>query len=287
MHEVGKLFFDASFGLVGKEKFKEKVKRKGINFSDEEIDNFFRENAVIQMNKKVKKGPFYKTNAPHRCFQVDVIFFGVKKRKYLVCVDILSRKAFVYRIRRSLLWAIKKFKNDVGRVVGLTGDHQFASSDIVEFSEKMGINLYTNVAKEDHRSVGSQLGVVNRFVRTLRNKINMYVAVNGGDERIIINDVVDGYNDSVHSGLYGHYPNEVFEDAGLLYMIQKKNNEHNRSIKQDLKIGDFVRVMEEKKVFDKEGLNFGKDVYRVCGFVGRRVVLCDGQFRKFRELLKI
>jgi hypothetical protein len=68
---------------------------------------------------------------------------------------------------------IQGFKDEVGLIRGLEGDNEFSSSPIRKFCEYDDITLEsldTSVAKEEHRSKGNKLGIIDRLVRILNIK---------------------------------------------------------------------------------------------------------------------
>ncbi len=97
----------------------------------------------------------------------------------LLLVDVLSRKAWAYVLTKSKqekraevsAKTLEEFKNEVGRINGLTGDNEFSSAPIKKICDDNSIRLDTSVAKEEHISNGNKLEIIDRLVRTLRELI--------------------------------------------------------------------------------------------------------------------
>ncbi len=61
----------------------------------------------------------------------------------------------------------------------MTGDNEFSSAAIRKFCDDNNIRLDTSVAKEEHISNGNKLGIIDRLVRTLRERIERYFDITG------------------------------------------------------------------------------------------------------------
>jgi hypothetical protein len=83
------------------------------------------------------------------------------------------------------------------------------------------------------------------------------------------------YNDTPHSGLKENTPNEVYDDYDYsmkLYEAQTKQNEKmNDTV--SLKVGDRVRALLGKGIFEKEKAKFSTQIYTIEEQVGYRFSL--------------
>ena len=136
----------------------------------------------------------------------------------------LSRKAWAYVLTKSKKKnraevsdkTIQEFKNDVGIINGLEGDHAFSSAPINLFCQDNDVRLDTNVSKEEHISNGNKLGIIDRLVRTLRELAEKYYDITGhrtDNINDVIKSIIDTYNNNSHRTLKNKTPNQVFIDV--------------------------------------------------------------------------
>ena len=94
-----------------------------------------------------------------------------------------------------------------------------------------------------------QLGIVDRFCRTIRNLIHKYLTANNTTKYInVLPDLVHNYNNSYHKGIDG-IPAKYNEDR-----IKQINMEKQNKAKQEetiFQIGDNVRYIINRVAFAK------------------------------------
>ena len=236
---------------------------------------------VVQMNKPVvRPREFLRITGPPRAFQIDQINFEDMPKqnkgytKALVLIDILSRKAFVYMMKtfqmRETIERYKEFLATVGHVESVCGDDAFNNKDFAKLNKERRILVMTGIAKHDHGSYGNRLGILDRFVRTLKNRVRVHMQLNGPKYHDAMTGIVDDYNKTLHSSLFKkrQTPNNVFESPEMLTKIRADNANHNKRIKSKMKFyppGTEVRILEEKKTFGKETARFSAQVHTVNG----------------------
>ena len=117
--------------------------------------------------------------APPRSFQIDIVLLPLYKGanqgkdKFLLLVDVLSRRAFAYVLKsgqmRDVLDAYGLFLDDVSDVHSVTGDNFFNNRQFKLMNNTNDIKLYTGIAEEDHMTnKGNRLGIIDRLTRTER-----------------------------------------------------------------------------------------------------------------------
>ena len=119
---------------------------------------------------------------------------------------------------------------------------------------------------EDKRT----LSVVERFNRTIKNYLRKYfTAYNTYNWIDIIDDIIENYNNSYHSTLKTS-PNQITKDQ--IERNYTDNIIHNAQMKSKLNInvGDMVRTLNSKTIFDKEGEKYSKVVYEVVSIIGNK-----------------
>lgn len=263
---------------LGKTKLKQALKGRGIPTSV--IDQYFAESDLKQVFSSVNKRPRelqYKITAMPKSFQIDVVYFGYPKRRAnkgcayaLMLVDILSRKCWLYPMKSQsmdeILRHYETFLTSVGisnvhnmqtRVNMIMGDDQFSAKRFQAFNGKLGISLYTNIAKDDHVVGDSdRLGILDRLVGTLKRQLEMRYVEAGveGDWLKYIGEIVTDYNATTHSTLH-MTPNEAWElpDAIQIERFTLESN-YNRDVDRNtinFNPGDKVRILENPDTFTK------------------------------------
>ena len=294
--------------LLGKTKLKQKLELEGI--SNKEIDEYFSPKEINQIYAQPKKYKPLKITAPPFSFQMDIALLPTYKRQnsgrdqFLIIVDILSRKAFTYVLKsgkmKHVLAAYEKFLIErEGEVHSVAGDNFFNNPQFMEVNKDMMIEVYTNVAAEDHiiKGKGDVLGIVDRCIRTIKKYIQKYMLINDDFKwTSYLDKVVDLYNDTAHQGLKNMTPNEVFDDFDYMLGLYKGQKKYNSKVNEsfDLKPGDKVRAMVGKGTFEKEKARFSQEIYTVQEQIGYKFKIADSDTgktlkRKYRssELIKI
>jgi hypothetical protein len=296
------LFYKEKLGIGNKTTFIKNVRERHPEIKVKDINEYLKNQEVSQINTTVNKTYQYKITAPPHTFQIDIFWWkrGETLIPILLLVDILSRKAWAYVLTKSKkekraevsVKTLEDFKNEVGKINGLTGDNEFSSAAIRKFCEDNNIRLDTSVAKEEHISNGNKLGIIDRLVRTLRELIEKYYDVTGyrtDNIKDVIKSIIDTYNNNSHRTLKNKTPNEVFKDNDDQMTRHLNDSVHNQQVYKSVpfKDGEKVRILEEKGKFDKGKQKFSKEIYTIDKKEGYKIKV-NGTSRKLKpaELLK-
>jgi hypothetical protein len=296
------LFYKEKLGIGNKTTFIKNVRERHPEIKVKDINEYLKNQEVSQINTTVNKTYQYKITAPPHTFQIDIFWWkrGETLIPILLLVDILSRKAWAYVLTKSKkekraevsVKTLEDFKNEVGKINGLTGDNEFSSAAIRKFCEDNNIRLDTSVAKEEHISNGNKLGIIDRLVRTLRELIEKYYDVTGyrtDNIKDVIKSIIDTYNNNSHRTLKNKTPNEVFKDNDDQMTRYLNDSVHNQQVYKSVpfKDGEKVRILEEKGKFDKGKQKFSKEIYTIDKKEGYKIKV-NGTSRKLKpaELLK-
>lgn len=297
-----KIFLDPSLGFISKDKLKKKLKKQGVEISNKELDEFYKHSETAQTNKKIVVKRYGKITSSPNSYQIDIMVMpkNLKKAnrgydKMLVLIDILSRKAFVYPLKdnkmTTILNAFQEFVED-NEVVKVQGDNEFNNKKFRDYCDMKEIVVITDVAKDDHiTKYGNKLGIVDAFVKNLKNRIRMYMEAKDTTKYIdVLDKIVRNYNETPHSSLNDETPDNAIDDIELLTKIQLENAGVNKEVSEDInvKVGDKVRAATVKNVFDKQKATFSKKIYTVEDKVGNRFKL-EGVKRLYKpyELLVV
>ena len=136
----------------------------------------------------------------------------------------------------------------------------------------------------DHK----RLGIVDRFVRTLREKINKYMAMFNTTKYIdVLPKIISNYNSSYHSGIK-KVPNDVEEDDEDV--IKVTNRKYNKAKLEEIKLnfGDYVRYILNRKQFEKGTLaKWSKTVHKIMSNTEHTYTLDNGKAFKYYEMQKV
>ena len=272
----------------------------------------------------INKNKMHRINGPELSFQVDLMFLSKALKSsmkinlqktssdlfvFLLCVDILSRKAFIYplanKTKQEIMRGYKEFLNDVvdetnkliesenyySRPIpyAIITDDEFNFKEYKEINEKLDIILDSKTANDDHIVAGNRLGIIDRTVRTLKSGIMKYVYSNSTYKiKELVGDIVENYNQTPHIGIYNFTPNNVFENKELRYKVFLDNLDWNRRLDNflDLNVGDSVRILEDKGKFGKERPQFSKEIYKVSDFKGNKVKVQNGIGEPLKRVMK-
>ena len=108
----------------------------------------------------------------------------------------------------------------------------------------------------------NKLGIINRFMRTIRD-------MKSNEPNTNISDLVNSYNDMPHRSLSYKSPNEFTKEDELEY-INKMNGQENP---YHFKPGDSVRVILDKNPLEKKRTNLSKESYIVDSKDGNQFVI--------------
>lgn len=294
----------ASLGFVSKDKLKKVLKKRGIEVSNKELNEFYKNSALAQQNKKIRVKRYKKITGPYNSYQLDIVVMPTRLKnankgynKMLVCVNIISRKAYVYPLKNNkmenILEAYANFIEDAEEVVMVQGDNEFNNKKFLDYNEFKSIVVITDVAKDDHMTnKGNKLGIVDAFVKTLKRRIRLYMEAYDTNKYVdALDELLEGYNDTPHSSLPDDVsPNEAHKDKVIQTEVQNANARVNIDVEKDVnvKVGDSVRVAEMKGTFDKEKGTFSKNIFTVEERIGNRYKI-EGKRKLYKpyELLVV
>ena len=293
--------------LLSKSKLLKTLVDKGISKSD--IDEYYKSSELHQVYAKPKSYKPLKITAEPYSFQIDIAFLPSYKKynngidSFFICIDILSRKAFAYPLKsrnmKDIMEVYNKFVDSMDdQVSNVTSDDEFNTKEFKEYNQERQINVYSGIAKDDHivKGQGDRLGIVDRFVRTIKQYIQKYMLAHEDLKWTkYLDKLVDLYNDTPNSGIKDMTPNEVFDDQDYMEGLHKGQKAYNKKVSDtfDFEVGDHVRAMLGKGTFEKEKQRFSSEIYTIVEQDGYKYILKDGEGnavkRRYRpsELLKV
>lgn len=173
-------------------------------------------------------------------------------RFLLTVICVLSRFAYVKPLKNKTGIQVAKAFDDIfksgtiPKTISTDRGKEFLNSHVQSLFKKYNIHHYSNYNYTFKESL------IERFNRTLQNKIRRYLTSIGSNRYINnLDKLVYSYNNTYHRTIK-RTPASVnkFNSYKVLYDIYSKRNLEPKY--PNLKIGDLVKISMKKKVFDKE-----------------------------------
>ena len=218
-----------------------------------------------QLNKTKKVGkkiylPIY-SETPYS-FQIDLTFFPRYKKynkNYYVlftAININTRFAYAYygkdKEKETILDMLKKMeKKTIINSITCDLGSEFNNDIFKKYCDENNITIYF-IKDDSHK-----MGIINRFHRTIKDVLSNYII---GENELnwieVIDDIIYNYNHSVNRGI-GIEPYKVNNAIEVDIINQKR--EQTEMIKEkegeEFKVGDKVRVLRKKKLFEDKLMN--------------------------------
>lgn len=231
--------------------------------------------------------PIYGRTA--HCYQMDTLEQSKKAKNnkkayattppyFLIIVNINSRKGYAYPMTmknaKHVLHALTQFLV-AHRMTHLYTDSDPAYTDPSVATMLKNHKVIHTKTNNDNKHV---LGIVNRFIKTLRDK-------NGSDERDITTDdmkrLIETYNNTVHKTTQCK-PNDWTDAKNEAWIEQKHREMIAKQGADDIHVGSQVRIPKKHDVFDKVRVHYEPGEYTVTGIDGNRYqVLKDDEVVTF------
>lgn len=210
--------------------------------------------------KKFKRRPIITTYKNHIWASdlLDVSNMSKYNKNYtflLIIVDIFSRYAFVKPLKnKGGEEVLKGFKSIKEYPSSLWVDEgkEFYNKEVKEYCKENNIDMY-------HTYSGLKSVFAERFNRTLRDLIFEYLNNNDTKQYIDeLDDIVDKYNNTYHSSIK-ETPYNIYIKGEL-----PKNKIYLKDEEPEFDIGDYVRKVNVKKMFEKSyTARWSEELYKV------------------------
>jgi len=195
----------------------------------------------------------------------------------LVMIDVYSRRGWIEPIKNKTTSEVLEGLKKMPKPKRITSDNgsEF-KGQVADYFKENGI-IHTTNEVGDHRT----MGIVDRFIRTIRNDLNLMWEVN--DDFIwvpYIYEIVDNYNNTYHNTIKAT-PMEVYDG-------KKKNDQeiYRAGLINSFPKGSTVRKELERTVFSKGDVQYSKKVYTVKGRKGFKLILGESELVSPQQLLK-
>lgn len=244
-------------------KFLPLAKRYGFT---EQAARRYLENIIHDV--KVPKAQYLNIYSKHSGgYQMDTFINDKTKDglNYLMLININTRKAYCYAMKgkgaKEVARALNKFIHEVPEIYSITSDQDasYLSNEVLQLMKDNNI-IYTTTEDNNH----NVLGIINRFMRTIRDMIGENRYINENE----MSELIDAYNNSPHRSLKYKAPNDITKTDENNYVKDKaKNNPY------DFKPNDRVRIVQAKEPFSKRRNKVSKEAYIVDSKAGNQFII--------------
>lgn len=214
----------------------------------------------------------YKVAGPNELWQMDLMemipYASVNKghRYILTCIDVFTRVARVEPLKSKdgptvakAITTMLKQSNVIPRHVQTDLGKEFYNSSVKEVLTQYGIHHYSIYSEY-------KAAVVERFNRTLRERLNRFFTRNGNKVWIdSLAHIINAYNQSTHRGLGGKRPIDIdeshweYQENSNKILLQKRP--------KPFPVNSYVRISRLsaspfRKNFDQ---NWSEEVFQIVG----------------------
>jgi hypothetical protein len=286
-----KLNFDGSNVLFQKAKLINK------NIKLEFVDDWLSKQSTHQQNSNKSKRrvflPIY-SESPYG-FQIDLTFFPKYKKQnddYYVlftAININTRYAYAYfsknKDSKTILDIMKIFHSQCLEIDTITTDEgtEFTNKFFTDYCDNNDITTFF-VKGDSHK-----LGIINRFHRTLKEKLLKYFTSQDTVRWIdILDKIIWNYNHTVNRGI-GIEPYKANNYIQTEIVTNKKEiTEKIHEREPDYEIGKKCRIINKTALFeDKMTAKYSNKIYTITKVNKNSVVLNDEYKKKKSEILMI
>lgn len=283
VEDLNKVFYNKKFLAGDLSKFWKAVEGMGYDYGD--VKKYYNSQEIVQINRPYTLKPESQgkitTDEPFKKFYLDTMYFGKYGFALINGIDLFTRKGYYgtfnwkYNTEKGISssdatrafskW-YKEIKKDGFDIDVVITDH--GSEFKGEFSKFLKEQKIIHVLNDegDH----SQMGIIERYNGTIRNLIEKYKEIYGGNLKNAVPIVVETYNETKHRTL-GYAPDTVYENPKKFMKILNKGGKE-RNVKQLIKVGSEVRILLRSvdDVFSKKGANWSKEIYPVDEYDNKR-----------------
>ena len=251
------------------------TKIKSIPNYTAKLAEFLRQHDIHSKHRRIVKKKFPRRHIivhfPYQIFMGDLIEYQGNDYKYansghkfiLILIDVFTKKAYARPVKR-------KNKFDMALAMQSILDHLDHHPNTLITDE--GLEFYNKNVEEvldlyaiHHYSIKSKMkaSVVERLIRTLKGRLEKYFIENKTKRWIdVLPQIIKNYNNTPHRTI-GMTPNQVTDDNADK-VFKKMFPDLQLEAKPRLKVGDIVRKLKEKTIFEKGyKQSWSNDLYRI------------------------
>ena len=294
---LNQLYYDPKFGLKSINKLYYTVNdylhsnNIDIPFKYKDVVEFVKSQEVYQINKQNKKAKAFNTiKADHikQSYQMDVLIFN--RHKYysysniLVVIDVYSRFVSCRALKNmrfddsedSLQSAILDIFDEMGTPEAINCDNQFKTDWFKAYCDEHFIQIFFSEPNRPYKNA-----IVERFNRTLSNRLVKYIDSTNKNWPSILDDIVYSYNHDYH--------NTIKNTPDNIWNLNEENYQEINTPKiKTFQIGDKVRYLRPKSSLHKESTQtYTNTIYTIYSKEGDKYRLQNNNIvleRRFKSI---
>lgn len=263
-----KIYYNPSTGLSSAKQLHINAKKEGYKGTMKNVKDWLSNQEIQQIHTTQEK--HYLPIIPHtpNDFQMDILvikqYFRQNKgyENIMNFINTASRKAYSYPMKSKSQVEVnrvfKLFMADVDdKVKNITSDSEASFANIIK--------KYPHIKhwKVEPNEGKGRVSMVERFNGTLRGKISKYMKLHSTKTWVdVLPQLVENYNNSVHSTI-NKAPNDFNPEKDTPKLVAKLESKGLETMKEfnSFHIGDNVRVLKPKEMFDKGKEVFSRQIY--------------------------
>ena len=253
---------------------------KEVGGSKREVKEWLKTQATYTLHRPAKKN--FKRNRIQVAglddqWEADLVDVqGIAKfnnnfKHLLTVIDSLSKFAFVVPLKDktgpSIVKAFTKiFKTRQPRKLRTDKGKEFLNKPFQDFLKKRGIIFFTSNNE-------TKSAIIERFNRTLREKMWRYFTASNTQRYVdVLQNMVDSYNDTVHSTTDSAPSDVDVMNAESIWRKMYKYRDIVKRRKAAFKVGNLVRISKAKKTFEKGYKpNWTREVFKITRVYKKRL----------------
>jgi hypothetical protein len=288
MSKIKELFYNPEVGLTNLNTFIKRLKKIEPDIKQKDIRDFYNAQEINQILKPVEKPKVFNSVIalfPKDTYEIDFIIYDRytinNYKNIFCCVDVYSRFANCIATTNREMPTILKCLKDTIEVMGLPNrikaDNEFAKKEFIDYCTENNIECVFSDPYEINKNP-----IVERFNKTIALKLQkIRITSNNKQWYKYLGIAVNNYNTNYHSTIK-NTPADVFNGKA-------DNQQEYNTVETVFKVGDVVRIVIRKKIFQKgDSITYSPDVYRVIEVKGNRIKLDnDDKLYKPYEIKKV
>jgi len=292
--KIREKYLNPKTGLKSKDLFV----KENPNYDPQLVNEVINEEPINQIYYNKKK-QYAKITAPPYTWQADLLFLEPENLYkhhnsgyHILCnfIEINSRYAISYPLKNKTKSTVenvlKEFvKNNQCIAIEFDNGPEFNNNLVKDFLESKQIRYYFYDKAKGQKF---NLMMVERFNRTLRDKINKYLIAHDTEKFIdVLPDLLSNYNSTKHSVTHKR-PNEIINKPEILQKIHETTLEFNVPVITELaniETDDSVRVKNAKKF--AKGNKYSLTTHKVKDVDGYHIKADNNKNYNINDVIKV
>ena len=257
-----RLYSDPKFSAAfsGKNRFISAIRAQNRNVKRKDVEKSLRSIDSYSLHKPLKRPKLFRrifSKGINYIFQIDLIDMTKFEKEnegyrwFITIIDTFSKKAWAFKMQRksgnAIVTVMQPFleENKPSKIEFDQGK-EFYNRPFLNLLKRLKIKYFSVYSDK-------KCAIVERFNRTLKTRMYRSFTSRGSKRWIdILQDLVDGYNDSIHRSI-GFKPNDVNKRNEHLVrrILYPKIVKKKRYTKPVFNVGDTVRIAKKRKTFQK------------------------------------